>query len=286
MRTLGLALITFGIGVATAALLGPLVSDVIAYHVIDDVLNQVMGGDAIGLVLVAPTAIAAGVLMIRGHRAGPVVALAPAGYGIYTYTQLALGGEFAVQPGNSERFFLLFLFLFILGAWVFIGASRFVDDTVLPEPSGRVRTTAVTVLFLVAGFLAFGLHAPGLIDVLGGEPFDVDYTQSPTVFWIVKLMDLGIVVPAAIAAAIGLLRGASWAGKVMYAVIGWGALLGSAVAGMAVVMQVNDDPAASTTNTIVFVVFALSFLGLAAWIYRPLFVIDGGTPTGADRIRT
>lgn len=275
MRKLGIALIVFGAGVATAAILGPLIGDVIRYHVVDDVLNQVIGGDAIGLFLVAPTAVAAGVLVLRGHRAGPVLALAASGYGVYTYTQLALGGEFAVQPGNSERFFLLFLVLFILGASAFIVAWRAVDDRELPEPSALMRKTVVTVLLLLAAFLAIGLHAPGLADVIGGEPYEVEYTQSPTVFWIVKLMDLGIVVPAALAAAFGTLRRASWAKTAMYTIIGWGALLGSAVAGMAVAMQMNDDPAASTINTVVFVVFALAFIALAAWVFRPLFAAEG-----------
>jgi hypothetical protein len=38
-----------------------------------------------------------------------------------------------------------------------------------------------------------------------------EYASSPTPFWMVKLMDLGIIVPAAIAAGVGLFRGAEWA---------------------------------------------------------------------------
>jgi hypothetical protein len=36
-------------------------------------------------------------------------------FALYTYTKLALGGDLYRHPGNSERFFLLFLTLFILG---------------------------------------------------------------------------------------------------------------------------------------------------------------------------
>ena len=52
--------------------------------------------------------------------------------------------------------------------------------------------------------------------------------------------------------------------------LGWFALLGSSVAAMAVVMQVNGDPAASTTNTIAFGLFALVGLTVAVLLLRPL----------------
>jgi len=274
-RQLAIVLFGLGIGVAAATLLGPLGFHLINYHVVDDLLNQIVGGDAIGLILVAPAALAAGVLTLRSHPAGPVVALAPAGYAIYVYTQLTIGGEFASRPGNSERFFPLFLAVFLLGGAAFVMAWNAVDQRKLPEPSVVMRRTAVTVIFFLAAFLTFGLHLPGLVDVIGGAPYGVEYTQSPTVFWIVKLMDLGIVVPVAIVTGVGILRGATWAKKLMYTVIGWGALLATAVAGMGVVMMVNDDPAASSVGTAVFVGFGLALLALAVWLFKPLFTTPG-----------
>jgi hypothetical protein len=281
MRRLGWGSIALGLGVAAASLLGPLVTGTIDYHVVADVLNQVKGGDAAALLLVAPVAVAAGILALRGHPAAPVLALAPAGFALYTYTQLALGGEFALVPGNSERFFLLFLALFVLGGGVFAAAWRASALVELPEPSRRFSKVLVGVLLGVAAFLTLGLHLPGLVDVLGGPPYAVDYTQSPAVFWIVKLMDLGIVVPVSIATAVGILLHARWARLATYAMVGWGALLASSVAGMAVVMQVNDDPAASPANTIVFGLFAAAFLALAFVLYSGLF---GRAPVSLDRV--
>ena len=272
-RRLGVVLFALGIGVAAATLLGPLVFDLIRYHVVDEVLNQVVGSDAIGLLLVVPAALAAGMLTLRGHPVGPVMALAPAGYAVYVYTQLAIGGEFASQPGNSERFFPLFLAIFLLGGAAIVMAWKTVDDRQLPEPSAGMRRTASTVLFLLATFMTLGLHLPGLVDVIGGKPYGIEYTQSPAVFWIVKLMDLGIVVPVALITGIGVLRGVTWANKLMYAVIGWGALLGTAVAGMGVVMVVNGDPAASLVGTAVFIGFSLALLALAVWLFMPLFAV-------------
>jgi hypothetical protein len=75
-----------------------------------------MGGDVAALFLVAPVSVLAGVLALRRHRAAPVLAVGPSVFALYTYTQLALGGDLYRHPGNSERFFLLFLTLLILGA--------------------------------------------------------------------------------------------------------------------------------------------------------------------------
>jgi hypothetical protein len=274
MRRLGYGLLALGIGVAAAALLGPLFFGVIEYHVSDDVLNQVMGGDAVALLLIAPVCVFAGVLALRDHRAAPLVGIGPAGFAVYTYAQLAIGGEFATEAGNSELFFPLFLALFVLGGGVVVMAWNAVGD--LPRPA--MRTTITVVFFLLGGFLAMGLHLPGLVDVLGGAPDDIGYSQSPTVFWVVKLMDLGIVVPIAVATGLGLLRGAPWADKAAYALLGWGAMLGSAVAGMAVVMQVNDDPAAVFANVVIMGTFALAFLALFVRVLRPLF--DSGELRG------
>lgn len=277
MRRLGILLIAYGAGVAAVAVLGPLVTDVIRYHVVEAVEWQIIGGDVAALFLVAPTALLAGTLLLGGRRSGAVVALAPTAFGVYTYVQLAIGGEFGVQPGNSERFFPLFLAMFLLAGFGLIRAWWAVSEAMLPEPSRSLRRVVVIVVFVLAGFLALGLHLPGVIDIVGGEPYDTAYVDSPTVYWVVKLMDLGIVVPAAIATGLGLVRRTASATKVMYAVVGWGALLGSAVAGMAIVMQVNDDPTASLVNSIVFTGFALVFVVLAAVIHRRVLAADRST---------
>ena len=48
------------------------------------------------------------------------------------------------------------------------------------------------------------------------------------------------------------------------------ALVPAAVAAMAVVMQIDDDPTATTGSTVMFVVAASAFQLGAAWLYRPM----------------
>lgn len=274
-RWLAAGLVLLGLGAAIVAVLGPLVTGVIVYHASPGAVNQIAGGDVAGLLLVAPASVVAGVLILRRHRAGAFLAIGPAAYGAYTYTQLALGGDVVRYDGNSERFFLVFLALFVLAvlilvrAWAVIGASR------LPAPSRGADRVLAWFSLTVAVFLSVGLHLRGLLDAWSGQPSAPEYVADPVVFWLVKWMDLGLVVPVLVAVGVGLLRGSGWAQRAKYGVVAWMALLGTAVAGMAVVMQATQDPAASIANTVVFVLFAVTALVIAAVVHRPVLVGSG-----------
>lgn len=268
---LAVALWILGMGAAAVALLGPLVFGVIEYHASEGAVNQVIGGDVAALVLVAPAAILAGTLVWRGHIGGPVLALGPAVYGLYMYSQLALGGDVIRYPGNSELFFPLYVGLFIVAGAAAIGSWKAVDDSELPETPKRVKRFFGWFLLVIALFLTVGLHVPGLVEAWTGNPGS-EYLADPVIFWLVKFMDLGLVVPALVAVGVGLLSGANWAAKAKYAAVGWIAMLGSSVAGMAVAMEVTADPAATVANTIAFSLFAAIALVVAVIVYRPLFV--------------
>lgn len=280
------ALLVLGVGTAAVAVLGPLWLDVLVHRTSDTTVQQLVGADLAGLVVVAPFAIVTAWLAWRRHPAAPVLALAPGAYAAYTFTQYALGQEFLDVPGNVERFFPLLLGLFVLGAAILIGSWTSVDADDLPPLSRRLERIAATALFVVAVFLVFGLHLPMLPDAWSDAPTRVEYVSSPTAFWLVKFMDLGILVPAAIAVGVGLLRRRPWARKAAYAILGGYALIGTSVASMAVVMLVQDVPDASVGLVVAFGTFAAFFVGVAVALYRPLFggwAPDDGTAGAADR---
>lgn len=271
---LAVDLFVLGAGAALVALLGPLAGDVIRYHASEGAVNQIVGGDVAGLVLVAPLSVLAGVLVWRGHRAGPVLALGPAVYALYMYSQLALGGDFVRYPGNSERFFLLYLGLFVVAAAIAVRSWTMIDVQRMPSTARWVDRTLAIFFLVVALFLVVGLHLPGLVDAWAEQPTSSEYLADPAVFWLVKFMDLGIVVPALVVTGIGILRARPWAAKVKYAAVGWTALLGSSVAGMAIMMQATGDPASTIANTVAFSVFAAIALVMAAVVYAPLLRSD------------
>lgn len=269
---LAVGLFLLGIGAALVAVLGPLVAEVIQYHVSEGAVNQIIGGDIAGLVLVAPVSIFAGILVWRGHIAGPVLALAPAVYGLYMYSQLALGNDISRYAGNSERFFPLYLVLFVLAIAIAIAAWKVIDTPGLPATSKSIDRVFGWFVLVIALFLAVGLHLPGLVDAWSDQPSGTEYLADPVVFWLVKFMDLALVVPAVVAVGVGVLRNSAWVKKAKYTAAGWVALLGSSVAGMAIVMHATGDPAGSAVNTIAFSLFAVIGLVMAFLVYRPLLL--------------
>ena len=271
---LAVGLFVLGAGAALVALLGPLAGDVIRYHASEGAINQIIGGDVAGLLLVAPVSVFAGILVLRGRTTGAVLALGPSVYALYMYSQLALGGDFVRYQGNSERFFLLYLGLFVIAGAIAIRAWAMIDSDRLPVTKRWVDRTLGVFFLVVAAFLVVGLHLPGLVDAWADQPTSAEYLADPAVFWLVKFMDLGLVVPGLVITGVGILSARPWVAKLEYAAVGWAALLGSSVAGMAVVMQMTGDPAASVANTVAFGSFAAIALAMAAVLYAPLLRKD------------
>jgi hypothetical protein len=279
-RALGIGLISLAAVIASTAVLGPFVTGIIRYHTSDTTLNQVIGGDAAALLLIAPVCLVVGVLALRGHPAAPALALGPSLFTVYTYTQLIVGEEYLRLPGNSERFFPLLYTGFLIGGGVAVTAWRHLDPAGLTVPPYRMRRAAAAVMFAVALFLTVQ-HLPTLADALRDTPARTEYLSSPTAFWLVKLMDLGILAPTALVTGIGLLRGTSWATRPLYAIIGAYTLIGASVTGMAITMQINDDPDASLAAAAGFALLTLAFAALAYALWRPMFRVSAGSRTAA-----
>jgi hypothetical protein len=260
------------------AILGPLVLDVIHFRTTAAGLNQIRGGDLAALVVVAPACLAVAWLAWRGHRAAPVLALAPATFAMYTYSQLILGNEYLHQPGNVERFFPLLLAMFILAAAVVLRCWGQVRPEALPSSTRRLQRGSGILLVVMAAYVVLGIHLPTLFDALRDQPTEAQYLALPATFWVVKFYDLGIVAPAALTVGIGLLQRRSWSRKPAYAILGGYVLLGCSVAGMAWTMLLNGDPDGSLTQAIGMTGLAAAGAVFAYFLYRPLFRHPGVHP--------
>lgn len=268
--TLAVVLILIGAGAAAVALLGPLGVGAIDYHVSSGAADQLRGGDVAGLMLAAPVSLVAAWFALRGRVGADTLALAPASYGLYMYTQLAVSGDLARYGGNSERWFALFWALITLCGLALVVAGRRAFLAAAPAPRRRLERVSGWYLLVVAVFLTVGLHLPGLADAWRDTPTSEEYLADPVVFWVVKVMDLAYVVPIVVAVGIGLLRGLPWSRRLLAPVVGWSALLASAVAGMGLTMLATDAPGASVGLAAGFAIAAAFALGLAAAAYRPL----------------
>ena len=280
-RVLGSCLFTLAALIVGYAVLGPLILNVIHFRTSVSGLNQVRGGDLAALVVVVPVCVGVGVLAWRGHRAAPVLALAPAFFAMYTYSQLILGNEYLHLPGNIERFFPLLLSMFIVAAAVAMLGWALTKPEKLPVSSPRLARGSGITLVVIAAFVALGLHLPTLVDALGDHPSGAAYLDAPTLFWVVKFYDLGIVVPAALTVGIGLLRHQPWARKPAYAILGAYVLIGWSVAGMGWSMLTSGDPEASVAMAVAVTGIACAGAVFAFFLYRPLFRATDSAATSA-----
>jgi hypothetical protein len=200
---------------------------------------------------------------------GYALALGIGAYTGYMFVQYVVGPDYAHLPGNNERIFPVTLLLFAAGWSVALAAWNAIDPGVLPVSRRRARLLSRFVLPLLA-LAAFGRYVPALADWMSGTPQDTGYLAGPSFSWTVALLDLGVFLPLTACACVGLIRGLPWATKALLAVVGWFALVGPAVAAMAITMQVRDDPAASIGNTVLMSVLGVVLVVLAVVVYRPL----------------
>ena len=264
---LSVALVVLAVGIATTSVLGPVGLGLMRYRTSPTTLNQLLGSDAASLFVVAPLTLVAAGLTARRHPVGPLLALGVGVYALYIYAQIIIGQEYLRLPGNVERFFPLLLAVFLVAEAVVVLAWRLAPPT--PRPTPRLERTAAVVLLLVAVFLVFGQHLRPMLTAWRDPTALTEYASSPTPFWMVKLMDLGIIVPAAVATAVGLLKGATWARRAMYVLFTGYTCLAIAVAAMGLVMYANADPDASLGLAGGFLAFAVAFVTLTVFLYRP-----------------
>lgn len=283
-RPSGLAagLVAIGVGLATVALLGPFATGVIDYHVTETLRNQTIGLDAVSLLVVAPLSLLAALLVVGRHIGGAALALGIGAYTSYMLVQYILGPEYERLPGNNELLFPLYVALFALG-WIVAGVAwNALDVERLPQRPRRDRVLGRVVLPLLA-LLAFGRYVPALADWMSSTPEDKGYLAGPTFSWAIAMLDLGVFLPATVAACLGLVCGAHWAYKALYLVVGWFGLVGPAVAAMAITMYANDDPNASGASALFLTALGLVFAVLALYVYWPLFRANRLSKSEGDR---
>ena len=270
-RPLAVLLVAEGGLVATSVLLGPLALDVLRYRTSASGLDQIRGTDLTAIALVAPLCVWIGRLAREGHPAAPVLALAPAGYAVYVWTQLLVGSEWGRLPGNVEWFSPLLLGVVGIGLAVVVLATRALRSQVPLRWSRRLERATGVLLLAVAGFVVVGIHLSSLVDALGSAPVGVGVLETPNAFWVVKAMDLGLIVPASLLIGAGLLKGRSWARTPAAAVLGGYALLGWSVAAMGWSMVRGGAVDASMALAVGSTAVAAAVTGYAVTLYRPLF---------------
>jgi hypothetical protein len=264
-RPLALAALALGAGLALNTVLGPLLTDTIRYPFSETLRNQTIGLEAVTLVLVTPLCIVSAALIWRGRSAGPVIALGPATYAAYMMLQYLVGPGYLHYP----RVLPLHLGLFVLSGVVAVGSWSTVDAATLPVMTTRSVRRQANVMLVLAGFI-ISRYLPAIAGSWNQAAIGPEFVREPGMFWSILTLDLGIVVPATVYAAVALRHGSPAAAKAVYAVLGWFALVPPSVAAMALVMVLNHDPNGSAGQVALFALATAVFWAFAYRVFRPL----------------
>lgn len=261
-RIAGNGSIILGTAVATSAMLGPTVLKVVKFRLSDNLVNQFVGGDIVSLGMVAPALVGAGALWLRGRRIAPALAIGPALYAVYTFGTVIIGQEYSRYPGNVEKFFPLYAGL-VGGSVILSGyAWSQLPEAAIPAPSTGLRRTLSGVFIGTGGLIGLAWSAQIRMVLTGNPP--ADYADEPTLFWLIRLLDFGFCIPAVVAVGIGLARRSPLADRAAVAVAGFITCLTGSVTGMAIAMQLRDDPAASPLMILILTPATLGF-GYVTW---------------------
>ena len=264
-----IALLAVATLLAVNVVLGPLGLGVIQWRVSAIGLNQTYGADGAALVLVVPSAVAAAWLWHRRARLAPPLTLGVGLATLYYAVASALGPDYARYPGNNERFVPILLVLIGL-SWVVAIRAWAALDAHPPVPAIWLARSLGTVL--VVGGAAIGLAwSKQLFDIaIAGSltgPDALAYADAPGAFWLVRVVDLGFIVPICLATGVGLWRGSPTAVRAAYGIAAFMTLQAASVLAMGTVMLWRQDPTA--TPTLVYVLAPVS-LGLALFTARLL----------------
>jgi hypothetical protein len=245
-------------GLVATALLGPLGLGVLVWRVSPSGLMQLYGAHIAELVLVVPATLAAAWRWRRGPRVAPALALGAAVYALYVSVQFVLFPDYTLYAGNNERFFPLFLPIVIL-AWVVAVRAWAALDSAAPAPPRWLARTFTVVVLATNGLIGLTWTAQVLGIAIGGM-LPPGYADAPAGFWLIRLVDLGAVVPLSVATAAGVWRGQALANKAAAGVASFLTLEVGAVLAMGVAQLWLRDPAAST---VLVAALAPAFLALA-----------------------
>ncbi len=94
-------------------------------------------------------------------------------------------------------------------------------ERTLPVPPDGLRRTAAGIFLGLGSFFALACAAQIRLVLIGNPP--TEYAEAPTLFWLIKLLDFGVCIPALVVTGTGLLQRRPGAIKATYALAGFSA---------------------------------------------------------------
>ncbi|MEW5748833.1 MAG: hypothetical protein AB1793_08650 [Candidatus Thermoplasmatota archaeon] len=261
----GAVAIICGVALAAMAVLGPLVLGDIEYRTSASGEWQIQGGDLVNLLLVVPILLLGGVTHLMRRPGSKYLLILPPVTLMYTGLSLGLGQEWGnpAYDGNAEQYAWLFLIL-IVGGLVLLLASLSMF-TPADAPQFKRRTLRIYVAVMALFLLIFAaMWLSELVEVMStGDTSTGSYEATPTLWWVVRYLDLGVTIPLGFIGLFLLLTRPRESYPLVLLFFGFFVTLGTAVLSMGIMMTLNDDPDAQPGGLPVFgFLAALSWVGL------------------------
>jgi hypothetical protein len=250
---------------AFLAIVGPLGLGILQHRTSQSGIYQLAGQDLADLLLMTPLLVIGGILhLMRRDGAKYFLILTPITL-IYTGLSYGIGQEWSnpAYTGNVEGYFWYFLTLIIGGLILGMSSlSMFSEDD---APIFKPRGLKVYV-FLVAVFLLFfGMMWVSEVNqvIATGDTTNGSYVSSPTVFWVIRYLDLGVSIPVGFMALYLMLTRPKTSYPIILLFFGFFVTLGTAVNTMALVQLLSGDPELAGTAAAGLFIFPV--LGILAW---------------------
>jgi hypothetical protein len=265
-----LALVLLAATLAATVLAGPLGFGVLQWRVSAIGLNQTWGADGASLVLAVPVALVSAWLWRRRSLLAPPLALGAGVATLYYAVASVMGADYTRYPGNNERFFLLLLTLIVL-SWTVAARAWTAFDASPPLPARWLRICLSLVLLLGGAVLGFAwvrqLLEVAVTGTFAAASDSMAYADAPSAFWIVRIVDLGFIVPVCLATAYGMWRGSAVAIKAAYGVCAFLVLQATSVLTMGMIMLLRHDPTATPSLVIALAPVSLGLVVLTAILF-------------------
>jgi len=245
--------------------LGPIGQGIIQYRTSQSGIWQISGQDLANLVLIAPILLIGGILCLAGRTGSKYLLILTPITLMYTGLSVGIGQEWSnsAYSGNVEDYWWLFGILVIGGLVLLLGSLSMFTEADAPDfkPGGlRIYVGLMTVFFLL--FAVMWISQIQQVTSVGDLP-DGSYKEAPTVFWVIRYLDLGISIPLGFLALFLMLSKPKKAYSILLLFFGFFITTGTAVDMMAIVQVLNGDTGAAKEGLFIFpILTAFSYGGL------------------------
>jgi hypothetical protein len=269
--------IVCALAIIILSLSGPLLLNIIEYKSSQSAIIQGQAQDLVNLVLIAPICLIGGILLLKNYSNAKYFLILVPLYTIF-YTGLA----YAIFPewshpsytGNSEQFFWLYWLIIVTGVIILLKSFSMFTPEDTPDFNKRnLKIYIVLMLIFLGLFLMLWISEMQEV-LLTGDTSSGSYIDAPTIFWVIRSIDLGITLPLGFISLYLLWTRTKQAYPLILLFFGYFVSIGTAVFVMGILMLINNDPSLQEGGIFIFgILMLLAWIGFAYMIQNKIPIL-------------